>query len=43
MTTLFVTLHLMLLYTDHCHATGNWLVAFQAAELTFYTRAFFLA
>jgi hypothetical protein len=42
MTTLVVTLHLMV-YMDHCHSTGNWLVAFQVAKLTFYTRPFFLA
>jgi hypothetical protein len=43
MTTLVVTLHLTLLYMDHFHSTGNWLVAFQVAKLTFYTRDFFLA
>jgi hypothetical protein len=33
----------MLLHADHCNSTGNWLVAFQSAKLTFYTGAFFLA
>jgi len=42
MTAQVVTLHLMLLYMDHCHSTGNWLVAFQVAKQNFYTRAFFL-
>jgi len=32
MTAPVVTLHLKLLYMDHCHSTGNWLVAFQVAN-----------